>query len=597
MDARTFLSALDDNFCPQFNFGVEFEDDFGDGDDAIIPTVAVEDVRPPPPPPPTVDNFCFVDFGDDDFGDDAIVPTVENVRASPPPPPTVSPAHEVDLDEEIHQFVVNQKAKSTTYKDTTCTNRLHSFMKEINPTEGRQFWELNRMELDKIICLFYMRAKKTNQNSIKNGGCDLYQPDTLNCFRNAWQRVLKTKKIDFNLKTDPGFERSREVLKSRRKELTKLGLGNKPNATRSLERDEVDQLYNDGHFGTHNALVLARTMWWKVSLLFGYRGRDESSKMLLGDIRLCKDKDGREYLEWGTERGSKTRTGEHTGPKNQRAFSGKAYEFNSDRCPVKIFKEFVRRRPTAAEGPKSRFFLQTIPVDRLKGDVWYYPSGMGKNKLGSMMKGAAELLERINSSDSSSISNTVNGTKISNHCVRKTTITSLLDNEVHPIHVCQVTGHKNSESLKHYHVASTKKRREMSNILNDNDHASSRLVPSSVTPSRPSVVSSVSLEPSVNLPVQSPVQSFPMPMSSSGIVSSSNEQRSAGILQGFSSNSAIANNNNNNTNNTMDQNLDSIFRGAIMNNCTFNLQFYAAQQPPHPERKRRRISSSSDDDA
>ncbi len=410
-------------------------------------------------------------------------------------------------------------------------------------------------------------------------------------FQNAWQRVISEKKLTFNIKEDQEFERSRKVLKSRCKELTQLGLGNKPNATRSLEREEVEQLYNDGHFGMHNAIVLSRTMWWKVSLLFGYRGRDESTKMLLGDVRLCQDKNGREFLEWGTERGSKTRTGEQTGPKNQRAFSGKAYEFDSDRCPVKIYKEFLRRRPAEAKGPNSRFFLQTIPVDRLKGgDVWYYPSGMGKNKLGAMMKGAAELLQRINNNNDNSTtdvsSTTVNGTKISNHCVRKTTITSLLDNEVHPLHVCQVTGHKNPDSLKHYHVASTKKRVEMSNILNDNDHAESRLVERSVAPSQSSAVS---LVPSVVPPAQS---NFPMSspgMNSSSSVPSSNQQRLCSTAATVTARTTVLNQ-------TQDQNLESLFGGAVMNNCTFNLQFYAAQQPKVRQAKRRRIVIESSDE-
>ena len=138
MDAQTFRAAVGDNFCPQFDFGV----DFG------------------------------VDFGDDDFGDDAIVPTAEDVRPLPiaPPPrpaPTMSRAPEVNVDEEIHQFVINQKVKSTTYKDTTSTNRLHSFLKEIDPTDGRQFWELNHVELDKIICLFLCGRKRLTKTLSK----------------------------------------------------------------------------------------------------------------------------------------------------------------------------------------------------------------------------------------------------------------------------------------------------------------------------------------------------------------------------------------------------------------------------------------------
>ena len=51
----------------------------------------------------------------------------------------------------------------------------------------------------------------------------------------------KERKIDFKL--DSNFKSSREVLAARRKQLTRLGMGNKPNATRALEATEVDKLF------------------------------------------------------------------------------------------------------------------------------------------------------------------------------------------------------------------------------------------------------------------------------------------------------------------------------------------------------------------
>ena len=59
-----------------------------------------------------------------------------------------------------------------------------------------------------------------------------------------------------------------------------------------------------------------------------------------------------------------------------------------------------------------------------------------------------------------------NRLKISNHSARKTSIDTLLNNDVHPLHVVQLSGHKNIESLNHYHVASKDQQRHMSDILN-----------------------------------------------------------------------------------------------------------------------------------
>ena len=60
---------------------------------------------------------------------------------------------------------------------------------------------------------------------------------------------------------------------------------------------------------------------------------------------------------------------------------------------------------------------------------------------------------------------------ISDHSVRKTGTCRLLQNDVHPLHVSQLTGHKNPDSLKHYYVASTNQRKKKSDIINASDHS------------------------------------------------------------------------------------------------------------------------------
>ena len=208
--------------------------------------------------------------------------------------------------------------------------------------------------------------------------------------------------------------------------------------------------------------------------------------MLFGDVKLLTDEKGCEYLEWDKERGSKTRDGTNS---HQRAFNGRAYAIDSDRCPVRLYKEFKRRRPKDTLHREARFFLTPIQAYRINGEIWYYSTGMGKNNLGKLMRDASILLNKINNNNNNNATNSTktSRSKISNHCVRKTGISSLLDNGVHPIHVAQHTGHKTPDSLMHYNVASVTKRREMSDILNENDHGSA----TNLRPSpRPSPISS-----------------------------------------------------------------------------------------------------------
>ena len=55
--------------------------------------------------------------------------------------------------------------------------------------------------------------------------------------------------------------------------------------------------------------------------------------------------------------------------------------------------------------------------------------------------------------------------KIANYSTCKTSISSLLDKNVHSIHVSQMSGHKNIDSLKSYHSASTLQQESMYDII------------------------------------------------------------------------------------------------------------------------------------
>ena len=77
------------------------------------------------------------------------------------------------------------------------------------------------------------------------------------------ERFEKGSKID--IKAGRDFERSRKVLASRRKQLTLMGKGNKPNATRPLEPHEVDKLYDYDFFGcssSKDSLVEVNYKFW-----------------------------------------------------------------------------------------------------------------------------------------------------------------------------------------------------------------------------------------------------------------------------------------------------------------------------------------------
>ena len=103
----------------------------------------------------------------------------------------------------------------------------------------------------------------------------------------------------------------------------------------------------------------------------------------------------------------------------------------------------------------SPFFLQMVPKQHVSlGKSWYYNCSLGKNMLADCQ--AALLLQ--NSSDTSQ-------SKVANHSARKASISNLLNNNVNPIHVSQLSD-QNTDSLKSYHTASKDQQKQMSNIVN-----------------------------------------------------------------------------------------------------------------------------------
>ena len=154
---------------------------------------------------------------------------------------------------------------------------------------------------------------------------------------------------------------------------------------------------------------------------FGWRARDEHRKVLLGDLEIRQEEGGerREYIIWKTERGSKTRTGgKEFGA--ERYFSRRIFSTGGDRCPVKLFKTFLVRRPPDVMKPDSPLYLAVVKSP--KTEVWYKRQSLGIHSLGQT-------------------------TPHTNHSARRTMITALRHENVSPLDISQLSGHKNLKSI------------------------------------------------------------------------------------------------------------------------------------------------------
>ena len=279
----------------------------------------------------------------------------------------------------------------------------------------------------------------------------MYEPDVLSTVHRALQRQLSGMKCGHNILRDKDFERSRAVLASLRKKLKKQGLGNKPNASRELNEAEMLKLFDQNFFGSSSPESVQRTVWWYVSINFGFRGRDEQRQLCWGDVSVEHDPaNGHEYLQWHKQRTRKKSQGIEG--ESDRACDGRMYETKGQRCPMYFFRMFAKHRPANACTPESPFFLQLMRNVQLSDAVWFTKRPVGKNTLGNILTEARKQFGLA-------------GRKVSNHSVRKTGITRLMDGNVPETLIAQHSGMSSTESLKCYKQANAQQQARMSNLL------------------------------------------------------------------------------------------------------------------------------------
>ena len=103
---------------------------------------------------------------------------------------------------------------------------------------------------------------------------------------------------------------------------------------------------------------------------------------------------------------------------------------------VHLYLKFASHRPEEMKRPEAPFFLVINHKRKPADPVWYSRAPLGKNKIGEAAKYAG-LPQNV-----------------TNHSVRKTCISRLMDAEIPVYYVAQRSGHKNSKSLDSYKTAS-----------------------------------------------------------------------------------------------------------------------------------------------
>jgi len=152
--------------------------------------------------------------------------------------------------------------------------------------------------------------------------------------------------------------------------------------------------------------------------------------------------------------GTKTRSGETEKSTNANARSFKpkmwATPDTPTRCPVRLYRAFIQRRPPEMCAADSPFYL-AVNHHRKPTSFWYKKQPLGVTLLNRIMK---ELADKGG----------IQGKK-TNHSARKTMIQTLCSANVPDSTIMQLSGHKSITSLNHYKKPSLDQQRSMSNLL------------------------------------------------------------------------------------------------------------------------------------
>ena len=336
----------------------------------------------------------------------------------------------------------NENTKRKTFYDT----KVFLDFLEVEG-EQRKIEEIPPNVLKNLAAKFVLSVRK------KNG--EEYEPSSLRAFLQSIDRHLRKNGYPASILNDKEFSEVQDILKKKKKHLKSLGKGNKPNSADPLTDEEIEQLFSEGVLGSSTPRSLLNTVWLNNCIFFGMRPGKEQRDLCWGDLELKLDSQGVRYIEFSTERQTKTRTGEN--PRNVRETKPKMFENpdNLERCPFAAFLCYKEHRPAHRLDENSPFYLAINTEIPKIGKSWYKNSPLGVNSLRSMMKNMVNASSKLHATNR----------KLVNHSTRKHLVQKLVNNNVPPTEIAQITGHKNINSINNYSTVSVQKQQHISAIL------------------------------------------------------------------------------------------------------------------------------------
>ena len=168
-------------------------------------------------------------------------PTNVNTEFGPETAPPTTSASSVNgmrfaQVESVQNFIESNENKNTRVKTLDHQKLFESFLSMQNET--RKIHEIPPSELDEHLSKFFLSVRQKNGHE--------YKPVTLRNMLGSFERYLNRHKYGYSVVQGFEFQKTRDVLKSKQRNLKKQGFGNKPKAADALTDDHIENLYQSG---------------------------------------------------------------------------------------------------------------------------------------------------------------------------------------------------------------------------------------------------------------------------------------------------------------------------------------------------------------
>ena len=314
-----------------------------------------------------------------------------------------------------------------------------------NPSSLQGISEMDPVLLDRFLGAFLIGLRGTD----KSGRVFEYEPDTLSSYLRGIAKKLELAGYGHDIFKYSIFKTTQNVLASQKRSLKQQGKGNKPNRADVVSLADKEKLWELGVMGMDTPESLLNLLWFATTKLLGFWGVRETRQLRWGDFEWVMDTNGQvDHIVW-TEREIKTRHGNNT----RRAFAPKLWP-NTEKpghCSIRAMELYPDKRPAHIRTADSPFYL-AINYNRPKvTSVWFKGNPMGVDTIGKFMRRMSAKAGLVG--------------RFTNHSVRRSMCTQLVQAGVDSVLVTQLSGHKSVNNISGYATASLEQQQDMAKFL------------------------------------------------------------------------------------------------------------------------------------